>query len=83
MCGAKPMWMYSLICTNRNVAPRKNVVSIPALRPKRLPRLTDSSAQWIVTEDDSRIAVLKPAISFGSSVPAAGHGLSFTTRMKK
>ena len=56
---------------------------MPACSPKRLLDLADSSAQCIVSDDDSRIAVLTPAISFGSSVPAAGHSSPFTTRMKK
>jgi len=47
---------------------------MPAFRPKRLPFLIDVSAQWIVSEDESRIAVLNPATTFGSSVPWAGHG---------
>ena len=77
------MWTYSLIWMNRNVAPSRNVVRMPAFSPKRLPFLTDSSAQCIVSDEDSRIAVLTPAISFGSSVPAAGHSSPCTTRMKK
>ena len=66
------MWTYSLIWMKRNVAPSRNVVRIPALSPKRLPDLSDSCAQCIVNDDESRIAVLTPAISFGSSVPSAG-----------
>ena len=45
-------------------------------RPKRLPCLADSSAQCIVSDEESRIAVLTPAIAFGSSVPCAGHGVA-------
>ena len=81
--GEKPMWTYSLIWMKRNVAPSPSVVTIPAFSPKRLPDLAHSSAQCIVNDDESRIAVLTPAISFGSSVPAAGHSSPFTTRMKK
>ena len=77
------MWTYSLICTVRNVRPSRNVDSIPACRPKRLPFLTDVSAQWIVSDDDSRIAVLIPATASGSSLPWAGQGLWLTIRMKK
>ena len=66
------MWTYSLICTNRNVAPSRNVVRMPACSPKRLPLLADSSAQCTVIDEESRIAVLMPAISFGSSVPSRG-----------
>ena len=46
---------------------------MPACSPKRLPCLADSSAQCIVSDEETRIAVLTPAISFGSSVPSAGH----------
>ena len=56
---------------------------MPARKPKRLSFLIDVSAQCSVTDDDSRIAVLTPATSLGSSVPAAGHSSPFTTRMKK
>ena len=42
-----------------------------------------SSAQCIVKLDEIRIAVFTPAISFGSSVPSAGHGSFCTTRKKK
>ena len=62
------MWTYSLIWTNRNVAPSRNVVSMPACRPRRLPCLCACSAQCSVNEDEIRIAVLTPAMSFGSSV---------------
>ena len=72
-CGAKPMWTYSLIWMNRNVQPSRNVVRMPACRPRRLPLLWACSAQCSVNEDETRIAVLTPAISFGSSVPSAGH----------
>jgi hypothetical protein len=75
--------MYSLICTQRKVRPSRNVDNIPALSPKRLPFLTETRAQWIVSEDESRIAVLTPATASGSLVPGAGHGLWLTTRMKK
>src|SRR5664279_6594473 len=56
---------------------------MPALMPKRLPRLIEVSAQWSVSDEDSRIAVLTPATDSGSSVPAVGHGLWLTTPMKK
>src|SRR6202012_4407554 len=77
------MWTYSLICTVRNVRPSRNVETMPAFSPKRLPFLTDVSAQWIVSDEDSRIAVLTPATASGSSVPCAGQGLWLTIRMKK
>ncbi len=48
----------------RNVRPSRKVATIPAFRPKRLPLLTDIRAQWIVNEEEIRIAVL-----------IAGHGL--------
>ena len=38
---------------------------MPSCRPSRLFFLIDSCAKWIVNEDETRIAVLKPAISFG------------------
>src|ERR1700722_19214389 len=82
-CGAKPMFAYSLIWMNRKVQPSRNVVSMPAFRPKRLPRLIDCSAQWIVNDEDTRIAVLTPATSTGSVVPGAGHGSPCAMRMKK
>ena len=77
------MWTYSLIWMKRNVAPRPKVVKMPACSPRRLPALADSSAQCIVKDDDSRIAVLTPAISFGRWSPSAGHSAPCTTRMKK
>src|SRR5436305_2651619 len=77
------MWMYSLICTVRNVRPSRKVATMPAFRPKRLPFLIDVSAQWIVSEEESRIAVFTPATSSGSLVPCAGQGSCVTTRMKK
>jgi hypothetical protein len=36
-----------------------------------------------VNEEEMRIAVLTPAISFGSSMFSAGHWSPITTRMKK
>jgi len=36
-----------------------------------------------VKDEEIRIAVLKPAISFGRCSPGAGHGAPSTTRMKK
>src|ERR1700749_1863214 len=77
------MWTYSLICTVRNVSPSRKVETIPALSPKRLPLLTECRAQWIVSDEESRIAVLIPATSSGSCEPCAGHGLWVTIRMKK
>jgi hypothetical protein len=44
---------------------------------------TLSSDQCIVNEDETRTAVLKPAMTFGSSVPSAGQSAPPTTRMKK
>jgi len=44
----------------------------------------DSSAQWIVKLDETRMNVLTSATVFGSSSPSGGHGPMFaTTRMKK
>ena len=37
----------------------------------------------MVSEEESRIAVLIPATASGSVVPCAGQGLWLTTRMKK
>ena len=77
------MCAYSLIWTKRNVQPSRKVERMPALRPRRLPCLIDVSAQCIVTEDESRIAVFTPATATGSSVPGAGQLSPCTTRMKK
>ena len=38
---------------------------MPSCRPSRLSLRIDSCAKWIVNEDETRITVLKPAISFG------------------
>src|SRR5947209_8104936 len=75
--------MYSLIWMNRKASPRQKVATIPALRPKRFPFRTDTSAQCKVRDEDSRIAVFTPATASGTDVPGAGHGSGFTTRMKK
>src|SRR5437660_588444 len=66
------MLAYSLICTNRNVDPSRNVDRMPAFRPKWLPFLIDVCAQCMVKDDDHRIAVLTPATATGSVVPGAG-----------
>ena len=60
-----------------------NVEAMPARSPNRLPFFTEVSAQWSVSEDDSRISVLTPATASGTAVPSAGHGLWLTIRMKK
>ena len=77
------MWTYSLIWMKRNVKPSRNVDRMPAFRPKRLPFLIEVCAQCMVSDEDSRIAVLTPAMATGSSVPEAGHSSPCTTRMKK
>src|ERR1700759_3176974 len=77
------MWMYSLTWTVRKVRPSRNVATMPAFRPNRLPRLIDVSAQWMVSDEESRMAVLTPATASGNFVPGAGHGLWLTIRMKK
>jgi hypothetical protein len=59
------------------------VVRIPAWSPNRFPALADSSVQCIVSDEDSRIAVLTPAIATGSSVSEAGQSAPPTTRTKK
>ena len=56
---------------------------MPACSAKRLPCLAPSSAQCIVSDEDTRMHVLTNAISFGSSVPSAGHSAPPTTLMKK
>jgi hypothetical protein len=68
---------------NRNVAPSRKVVSIPAFNPKWLPFLIECCAQCIVNDEETRIAVLTPATSTGRWSPAAGHGAPVATRMKK
>src|SRR2546429_7779112 len=77
------MLAYSLICTNRNVDPSRNVDRMPAFRPKWLPFLIDVCAQCMVKDDDHRIAVLTPATATGSVVPGAGQGSPWEKRMKK
>src|ERR1700722_15435559 len=77
------MFAYSLIWMNRNEQPSRNVVSMPAFSPKRLPRLIDCSAQWIVNDEETRIAVLTPATCTGRCRPGAGHGSPSATRRKK
>src|SRR5437763_29475 len=69
------MWTYSLIWMKRKVLPSRNVERIPALSPKRLPCLIEVRAQCIVSEEESRMAVLTPATATGSSVPVAGQGV--------
>ena len=55
----------------------------PALRPARLPRLIDVSAQCMVKLDVTRISVLTPATNTGRWNPCGGQGWWLTTRMKK
>src|SRR5262249_41709058 len=80
--GVTPRWMYSLIWTNRNVAPSAIVETIPARIPSWLPRLADMSVQCIVIDEDSRIAAFVAATPTGS-LSTGGQGLFATTRMKK
>ena len=57
---------------------------MPAFSPRRLPFLIDVCAQCRVSDDETRIAVLTPAIATGRCMPSAGNHWSFaTTRMKK
>ena len=49
---------------------------------RRFP-VAPSSAQCIVSDDDTRMAVLTPAIATGRCMPSAGQGSFCTTRMKK
>ncbi len=49
-----------------------SVNSSPSARPRRLPRLIETSAQCIVNEDDTRIAVLMPVESTGISNGSGG-----------
>ena len=78
------MWTYSLIWMKRKVAPSSQVMTRPICRPRRLPARIDSSAQWIVKLEETRIAVLMPATATGSSKGSGGHGPSLaTTRRKK
>ena len=52
--------------------------------PRRLPLRIDSSAQWIVKLEETRIAVFIPATATGSSKRSGGQGPSLaTTRRKK
>ena len=46
---------------------------MPAFSPQRLPFLIDVCAQCIVSDEESRIAVLTPAIATGSSCPRPDH----------
>jgi hypothetical protein len=77
------MLTYSLIWMNRKVMPSISVVKMPACNPRRFSALIETSAQCSVKDDITRIAVLMPAISLGSSSPWAGHSCPCTTRMKK
>jgi hypothetical protein len=78
------MKTYSLIWMHRKVRPSRKVVSIPTRRAARFSLRAPSSAQCIVKLDESRIAVLTPAMATGRSTPSIGnHPASFTTRMKK
>ena len=52
---------YSSTCVSRNVRPSRNVSDRPAIRPERLPRLIDWSAQWTVKLDVTRTIVFSPA----------------------
>jgi len=51
------------------------VATIPALRPKRLPCRTDTSAQCRVSEEDSRISVLTPGHRLGHGGAVRGPGV--------
>ena len=59
------------------------MVSRPTRRASRFSLRAPSSAQCIVKLDEIRIAVLTPAMTLGSSSPAAGHSAFPTTLMKK
>ena len=63
--------------------PSSSVVVSPAFIAKRLPAFAPTSAQCIVSDDDTSTHVLMPAMRTGSSVLFAGHGSWFTTRKKK
>src|SRR6266536_1280022 len=80
----KQMWMYSSNWMNRKVKPSSQVAARQRMIPRRLPRRIDSSAQWTVKLDETRIAVLTPATPTGRLRPAGGQGPELaTTRTKK
>ena len=64
---------YSRICSARNVSPMISVNISPSVRPRRLPRFIDTSAQCIVNEDEIRIAVLIAVESTGISNGSGGY----------
>ncbi len=49
---------------------------MPAFRPKRLPFLIDVCAQWIVNEEETRIAVFMPATPTGQARPGRRPGVA-------
>jgi hypothetical protein len=81
--GAKPIREYSRNCVSRNTSPSAIVRTSPACRPARLSFLIDWSAQWIVNDDVTRIAVFTPATKTGRWNGGSGHGEPATTRTKK
>ena len=58
-CGLKPIRVYSRAWIRRKVRPRPKVIASPAIRPARLFRLMDWSAQCIVKLEDTRMIVFR------------------------
>ena len=59
--GAKPRRVYSRAWMSRNVSPSRNVSASPAIRPERLFRLIDWSAQCMEKLDVTRMIVFTSA----------------------
>jgi hypothetical protein len=59
--GPKPMRVYSRAWMSRNVSPSRNVSVRPAIRPERLFRLTDWSAQCMEKLEVTRMIVFTSA----------------------
>ena len=59
--GPKPIRVYSRAWISRNVSPSRNVSVSPAIRPERLFRLIDWSAQCMEKLDVTRMIVFTRA----------------------
>ena len=71
--GTKPSAWYSRICRPRKVRPITSVRPRPRIRPSRRPRDADTSAQCMVNDEATRMAVLMPVVALGISKPPNGY----------